>query len=348
MVGMNGGVSTAGPPEPPWIGVRTLSEFIFCPRAGILAFERTDDFSEPEEDLVRLDYFPQYTLALIEEQLAFQFGQVGAWGGRLAAGVLVVAIALLFGWRLFAAVAAVASVWIGFRMSRAVKAAMTFAEMRRQAMSASAKEPTLPLAKTEPVNWWELLQAGFDPIRLQEPYRDEADRVAGKPWRILRKGTLRIPVIRIGEEHYEGARYWIGAQHELRLATYARLISACEGGEAPFGVVLFGNLYQGVAVPIKAALIDQSEEALAGLRAALAGTRSNIVPPPPGDRRCFHCPCGLPKRAGRTTTASGPKPHLRMGKDGVVRHSECGDRFSWTPPHDVAEKLSMLPTVDAS
>lgn len=55
----------------------------------------------------------------------------------------------------------------------------------------------------------------------------------GKPWRLLKKGSLMIPVIR----QRQGSSEW-GTQHEVRLSAYCDLIEKCTGGDAPFGVTV--------------------------------------------------------------------------------------------------------------
>ena len=54
----------------PWVGVHVLTEFMFCPRAGVIAFEEQRD--DPGEDLdraPRLDYLPDFEVRLIEAAL---------------------------------------------------------------------------------------------------------------------------------------------------------------------------------------------------------------------------------------------------------------------------------------
>ena len=46
------------------------------------------------------------------------------------------------------------------------------------------------------MNWFGLLNLGFESIRLDDSLRDPDWRFDGRPWRILRKGSLSIPVFR--------------------------------------------------------------------------------------------------------------------------------------------------------
>ncbi|MFZ1008990.1 MAG: hypothetical protein WAN65_19270, partial [Candidatus Sulfotelmatobacter sp.] len=200
-----------------WIKVRTLGEFVFCPRAGILAAEKEGDEDESVEDPVRLDFLPEYSLSMIEDQLGLHIRALGTWGGRVAGLLIVMAVAWFFGWKVAVVIGAVVLLWLGRRLGQEIRAVLTLADSRRQAIAAEPKEPPENATSQTPVNWWELLRTGFDPIPLKISLRDEAIKLAGRPWRVLRKGSLRIPVIKISEDFYEGGRYWIYPQHEIRL-----------------------------------------------------------------------------------------------------------------------------------
>jgi hypothetical protein len=326
-------------------GVHTLSEFVFCPRAGIIAAAKRSEEEEPGDDPVHLDFLPRYSVPVIEEELALRIRSLGAWGGRFVGLLAAIGVALFLGWKIIVLVSAIVLAWIAWRLNREIRAVLTLTDCLRQARLAKPKEPAEKLATQEPVNWWELLSAGFDSIRPQEIFRDETGGLSGKPWRVLRKGAVRIPVIRIGKEHYEAGRYWIGSQHEVRLTAYAHLLAVCEGGTVPYGVVLFGTSYDGVAVPITSKLRDQFQEQSNGLIRTLHVIRSGVVPLPPDDKRCSGCPHGKPEKV--TGTALHPrstaKVHGRSGRDGALYHSACGDCFGWVPPHDGAKRKGLLP-----
>lgn len=76
--------SSFGPADPaasgdsPWIGIHVLSEFVFCPRAGVLSFELGSEETGEERDRVPpLDYLPDFELELIEERLQQEWQSVG-------------------------------------------------------------------------------------------------------------------------------------------------------------------------------------------------------------------------------------------------------------------------------
>ena len=51
--------------KPKMIGVHTLSEFVFCPRAGVISHERQNDDAGVDTGFVDLSYSPDYDLSLI-------------------------------------------------------------------------------------------------------------------------------------------------------------------------------------------------------------------------------------------------------------------------------------------
>ena len=56
-------------PQPP-LGVHVLSEYIYCQRAGLHAYEQDDEDQGREDPILRLDYLHCYELWEIEKQLA--------------------------------------------------------------------------------------------------------------------------------------------------------------------------------------------------------------------------------------------------------------------------------------
>ncbi|MBX9681653.1 MAG: hypothetical protein K2X38_23090 [Gemmataceae bacterium] len=331
-------------PVPHPVGVRTLGEFVFCPRAGLLAARREAD-EEPEYDEPRLDFMPQYSLAAVEEQLAVWLSRFGRWSAGGAVLIVAGVTSVVLGVKAVAAISAVALFVLGRFWVRELAVVMRLADVRRQALQASPKEPPADASSATPVTWWELLKAGFDSVRLQEPLRDEQTGLVGSPWRVLRKGSLRIPVIKLESAHFDSGRFWIYPQHEIRLAAYARLLEACERGESPYGVVLFGDRFEGVAVPVGKELREAVETTLPRFREALRKSATEAPPPePPDPALCAGCPLGFPKAATEAERRSVVKKiHGVQGNDGKLYHSECGDGFAWRPPHRRARQKGLLP-----
>ena len=318
------------------VRVRTLGEFVFCPRAGLLSHASADEEDEPTDERMNLTFLPEYSLTLIEEQLAVQIRRLARWAAWAAGGLFLVVVAV---WNelppavpLALAVLTMLCVW---KSLQSLAAVITLGDRRREALAAKPTEPPADLTDDTPVRWWELLKAGFESVPYLEPLCDEELALAGKPWRVLKKGSLRIPVIRLPADNYHAGRYWVYEQHRVRLAAYAALLAACEGGQTPYAVVLFGGSYAGVAVPVlpATAVIAKLDE----LRRGLDLERMGIPTPlPTNPNVCSGCPLGRPRgvtAAERKDELLGRKLHVITGPDGRVYHSECGDRFDWTPPH---------------
>ena len=177
---------------------------------------------------------------------------------------------------------------------------------------------------------------------MPEPMIDRSHGLAGRPWRVLRKGELRIPVFR----KHRGDRN-VHSQHRVRISAYCHLIEACEGSSAPFGLVVFAGSYDVVVIPNNTA--NQSAFAAAlrlarqlfGAKSA-RGERSTL----PAPSACYSCPLGLPRivEAVETAPAASVSQHPVHSATGVESrefHSLCGDRFAWIPPHELAKSLRL-------
>ena len=192
------------------------------------------------------------------------------------------------------------------------------------------------------VNWWSLRKAGFDCQKLVDPHRDPAERLVGRPWRVLTKGTtLRIPVIR----KHRGERVW-RPQHVVRVAAYCRLIKNCELGNSPFGVLMFAGSYECLIIPNTTAAQFQLEKALEDVREFLnVYEGGKFIPTEPADNRCSGCHWGKPCQfvAGKTDTILNGNPviPLRTKAKEQYFHCACGDRFQWVPPHDDSVGLGI-------
>ena len=204
------------------VRVRTLGEFVFCPRAGLLSHASADEEDEPTDERMNLNFLPEYSLTLIEEQLAVQLRRLTRWAAWAAGGLFLVVVAvsneLPPAVPLALAVPTVLCVW---KTLQALSAVVTLGDRRRAALSATSTEPPADLTDDTPVRWWELLKAGFESVPYLEPLFDGESALAGKPWRVLKKGSLRIPVIRLPADNYHagavlGVRAAPGSARGLR------------------------------------------------------------------------------------------------------------------------------------
>lgn len=330
------------------IGVHVLSEHVFCPRAALIALESSPDEGDEEPNLgPRLDLFIEYSEHRFIEALQQSWGEMRLWLTLMAFAVLFVMLA-----------SALHSLTAGVILSLAVFILLAkcwdtvlqiIALVREQARYRAAPEVVIDLEPTEVkrLSWWSLRKAGFDCNKPPERFDNAAGDLAGKPWRLLRKGSLMIPVIR----RRRGSSEW-GTQHEVRLSAYCDLIEKCTGGDAPFGVILFAGTSNCVIVPNTKARQAIYERALKDVLKFMEPHTDGTTPTnPPTDNRCTGCHHGKPRifQLGKSETVLNGKPLSActansVRPDGQFRgefHCTCGDRFRWVPPHKEAVALGI-------
>ena len=323
----------------PWIGVHVLTEFVFCPRAGVIAFEqRRIDTGEEIDGSPRLDYLPDFEIELIEVALQKTWSGIWALLTWTPPVVLITGIAgFLLDWRLWLILVAF-GVWLFRRLFVHLRDVLKLSARLRAARAATPKEPDPDSTESQPVNWWSLLKCGFTPVEYQDPHEDASWHLAGKPWRVLHKGAHRIPVFR---KRWGKAEVY--PQNVARMAAYCHVIEKAEGSSAPYGIILFGNGYDGVTIPNSAGNQESFRQALTRARRLVEAVQTEGLMPdlPVRSTVCHACRLGLPRvyRKGITDTELDGRqlPAYRTrGEDRRVYHSICGDRFRWVPPHDVA------------
>ena len=329
-------------PEDPFLGVHVLTEFVYCARAGLVAQESpVEDFGEDDRP-GRLDYLPRYDLANIEAALMGSLSRL-AWlvGMLLMTAVVTVVLGLV--WHPLAA-------WLGVLLTLAtlipigsvVRDIARLVARRAAALSTAPGEPLFGTRdEPQPIDWWQLRNAGFTAKRYDEPLRDEPAKLSGRPYLVLCRGDIRIPVFR---QHRPTQTLY--RQHFVRLAAYCHLIQQCTGYRCPYGVILFGNSYQGVALRNAPAARQAFCEAVITARRHVRDARRGVEPRPPPPNRCANCPVGRPvaHRPGitETVTDGGMLPvRGAYGPEDRLFHSPCGDRFRWLPPHERAQQLPL-------
>ena len=176
-------------------------------------------------------------------------------------------------------------------------------------------------------------------VEPREGLRDPGYQITGRPFRLLRRGAVCIPVFRTSQEDRKLHR-----QDYARLAAYAYLIETCEGAQVPYGIVLYGNSYEADVIPITLESRKLFEEGLAEARKLLAKYRSKRSNPgrPRDESICSGCHLGRPRlyKLGKSELTLGEaviKPFLTNARDNNHEyHSECGDRYGWVPSHKLA------------
>ena len=98
--------------------------------------------------------------------------------------------------------------------------------------------------ESQEVNWWSMLAAGYEVSELQEAWCDDDRKLSGKPKRVLRRGSIAIPVHRVAM-HAGPLRQ----QHIVRATAYCHLLMACESIQPPYAIIFFRDSYDGITVP---------------------------------------------------------------------------------------------------
>lgn len=325
-----------------WLTVHTLSEFVFCPRAGVIAYDN-QQMDEVDSKPLRfnLDYLPDYSVALIEEAFKHQLRDLWRLVFHLL-GVIAFNILLYrWGWLIGIAAGAGLLIAVGWRVADRLDKVLILVARRRRVIEALSREPVLNSQQMQRVNWWELLRAGYESEVDELVLEDESLQIAGRPWRILKKGSRRIPVVKALTP--SGRDLSVPkAQHSTRIAAYCRLIERNIGVEAPFGIVIFGNTYEGWTVPNTETLQDELEAVVKIAKEQLKTVddfASAIEPE--SVSICAGCLHGEPIALERRPAGNKNIRGATSQKDGKLYHSRCGDLFGWVPPHQTAKKLRL-------
>jgi len=340
--GDNVSASMAAQPDDPRINV-------FCPRAGLCAYEQDrDDEEEERPRRANVNYLPMYNRDELERQLkrSMQWLWGSLLGGMVGTSLLGI-LSKLVEWSLPFVLMAGMVAGLGF-----FAAIMSgyYAFVRRQCLQIYERaQPRLPDArsqKPEGLHWCELLAAGFTPVRPNDRYVDQGWKLAGKPKTVLIHGDLRIPVFR-----YRGDSDRID-RHFARMAAYCHLLQVCEGFKSPYGIVLWAGTYRAMSVPNCRKSRGAFHETLRVARGVIHEARQKEdVPPEPTskDILCENCPLGRPQVVlpGRRFIRHGkPLPIYELGRIGdssLKYHSHCGDRFQWRPPYEKTERMGLQP-----
>ena len=317
------------------LGVHCLSEFVYCPRAGLCLHEQDQEYVDPA-DTPNLGYLPIYERAELERSLKAILDQF--WG-ILAAGTLAVSacglMAWLTGWAILGWLACgVGGVTIWALVNRGRWALVTYGYLQLW-QGAEAKLPDPDSTAIEEIHWCELRAAGFTLDAPSAMYAQKEWNFGGKPWRILRLADLRIPVF-LHRTDWKG----VHDQHIVRMAAYCRLVEAEEGFRSPYGIIVQARSYRAWVFPNTARSQKMFVEALLEARRIVRASEEVDGRPlvPAGGAFCRPCPAGKPKAYSRGKKFLRHKREIDVSpaftRGRTAFHSHCGDRFRWVPPHD--------------
>jgi hypothetical protein len=316
----------------PNITVHQLSEFVFCPRAGLCLYEQDQEFQEEEENVANLSYLPIHEkeeLIRTYKALIRQLIGIGVSGTVLTA--ILCGIALLSGWLwvwLAPALAFIVTLLaIGHQFYRIIQA-IGFLQIWDKA---EAQLPDPDSTKIQSIHWCELLSSEVMLSRPQGSFHHDQWKFGGKPWRVIEYGDFVIPVFRPRED-------WKGVfdKHLVRMAAYCRLIELETGRRSPYGVIAENDNYQAWVLPNTPRSQALFERALPRARSVVCDSEElNHWPPIPGSGAgCKDCPRGRSWRVRRGEFFLRHKEELSwFVPDGIKYHSHCSDRFREIPPN---------------
>ncbi len=328
------------------LGVHVVSEHIFCPRAMLTTHAASLEDRGEERSILRLDYAPCYELVELEEKLTAQatllWQLIAVVVALVTAGFL---LSLLFHWSFLWAGLLAATIPARFFLQE-IRTTLRLLRDHREMGKAKPIEPSELVPQDEPVNWWSLRAAGFVSHPVDELLVDDEMSLKGRPWRILRRGPMAIPVfVRSGTGE-------LRPQQRARVAAYCHLVRVNEAAESPFGIVLDRGTFTGTAVKPTTTDLQRLKRTLRQIPRVLTDWLTiGSFPKPPMESDyapCWGCPHGQPRLYqpevtettcyGRKVAMFRAKTELRKGQ---VFHSPCGDHFGWIPPHDQAEVLQL-------
>ncbi len=336
------------------MGVHTLSEFIYCPRAGAISAESGQEDTGSEmaraPALGGLPWHDQDKIEKAIEQLLHEIKIPVA----LNVGLYLFAYWLASAWTPVALLALVPTCYAwGQWLLRLLRKFLKLKKRLRIAKQAAIEEPDWELPQAQPIHWWSLIRSGFVSVEKREPLRADAIGLAGKPWRVLHKGNAEYPVIRIrvdDEKHDRRREGRLRKQQMARIAAYAYLLHHCERADSSWAIVLFNHSDEGVAIPITSEAWQAFYGGLIQARGQLQSLRENPLSTPPKNAdACIACPLGRPRPIGREKTyrngkviaSFGTECRSEFGKKKFVVHSTCGDYYQWIPPHENAIKRGL-------
>ena len=330
-----------------FLSVHALGQYVFCARSAILAAEAGDD-RDADEPLPRLTYLPNFDRERIEEWLQKKMGQLGlamvcgiSSACLMASGVLSQDKVMFYPSLL---VFIGSTIWF-LNLSIAI---LRLAARRRAAIKAESREPVPDVESIQAVNWWSMLNAGYEPVTYDRPFRHPEFPLEGCPWRVLERDSQRIPVIRSGSNMLGGSKGELYPKHQIRLVAYALLLEAVGHVQVPFGIVVPNDSAHGLALQITDELREQTIRTLHEFSVKLVDSQQHQVEPrlPDQRNRCVNCRHGCPQPIDVATInrsrQAGKQVVVLVSSKGETFHCDCGDRFGAAPRHANSTRLGLM------
>lgn len=344
------------------IGVHTLSEFVFCPRAGIISHEQRNDDSGVDTGFVDLSYSPNYDIGMLKEERhaiieRLEHFTFGLLGGTIATLVFSMSPKPFLGF-LCLLVLVPAAIFLAPRIFTDLKRYYQIKKQLAEYESQNEQAPKLE-ERIEVIPWYSLLKS-FDVEKCHDLLLDEELGIAGTPWKLLHREKATLPVFfsrrpSTAEKDADDPTQWLKPKHFVRMHAYCELIKKNTGKNSPCGIVVFAGTLKAVAINFlqDKAADDKLNEALLLARQNLAEFNQYGKVGVPATHTCIRCRFGQPKlyriepgtarRDGKNVRPSLHK--IVVEGEAKTFHSVCGDFFNWIPPHETAEELKLAELV---
>lgn len=319
------------------IDVSSLGSFVFCQRAGVIAFKKqgVDEFNEEEPRIPNLSYLPEFSEAELQERFEKLFPTLVRYSVAILIWFLIVALLAKIGSILLSFLLLVAMMPLAVKtFNDIILMIAILAELSRYKNSSATP---LDSTATQPIKitWHGLISAGYTPIKPGSAIKDPELDLNGRPWRVLSNNDgVRIPVINSNSDELV-----IRDSHRIRLAAYCHLLDIQQKATADWGVVLDMKTKNGYAIPIGVVRRSEALAAFGRFRQVLEKDLQQIPLKIPVDAPCQNCRFGKPrlyvKGSSETTYRSGPiGANVENGHGNTKVHSDCGDEFEWRPLHN--------------
>lgn len=341
------------------LGVHTVSEFVFCPRAGVISYElRNDDFGV-DTGFVDLSYSPDYDIILARleyENIGRRFQQFsfGLLGATLTTIILALAVKPFLGF-LSLLVLIPSAVFLSPRLYRDFILSRHLKKQLILHAKARKQRPKLDDPKPEIIPWYSLLKS-CDVEKCHELLVDEELGIKGKPWKLLHHGDVCLPVFfcrkpTSASDSETNPIAWLKKQHSVRMKAYCHLIEQNTGKHSSCGIIVFAGTMDAVAIKFWKSRVAEREleDALVIARQTLDEFDQYEKVGVPAANVCIRCHLGRPKvyrlePGVAYRNGNSVRPLLHEAKvDGRpwTLHSVCGDLFEWVPPHEKASEYKI-------
>lgn len=319
------------PIKGPRISVHSLTEFIFCSRAGIICQLDNQPRDEPLDGReTNLRFTLLYNVKTIKNKLS-ELAVIVVPVGLLT----FILVPLSFVWKPDSLYLLAIPVLLALVFGQHVIRASRLWEQLRAFELAEPEIPDWSNSSPQPGNWWSIRKSGFESQKCSEAFFDPEWNLSGSPHLLLRCGNVCIPVMRMKLKRLPNGTPILRKQHFARMAAYCHLIKKNLGDvETPCGLISIRGSYDVLTVPVLPESHTNWMSALNSAREVLTAFRSGHAPAPAEPKLCRSCPHARRQYVEIPTELGGRIFDVHPCADDEL-HTCCGDVFRWQTPTNV-------------